>query len=99
MSPGHDGTFVPDDETGAALVGKVPPVHIDVWDRTKHNGAQLQMNILSIKVPVIGAINGPALTHADLAVQSDIVICTDTPCSPIRRTSKPACLCRATGSA
>jgi enoyl-CoA hydratase/carnithine racemase len=75
---GHTGTFVPDDDTGASLVGKVPPVHIDVWDRTKHNGAQLQMNILSIEAPVIGAINGPALTHADLAVQSDIVICTDT---------------------
>jgi enoyl-CoA hydratase/carnithine racemase len=74
---GREGEIVtPDDETGASLVGKVPPVDIDVWDWTLHNGQHLQMNILNIDVPVIGAVNGPALTHADLVVQSDIVICT-----------------------
>jgi enoyl-CoA hydratase/carnithine racemase len=74
---GHEGEVVtPDDDTGAALVGKVPPVDIHVWDWTLHNGAHLQMSILNIDVPVIGAVNGPALTHADLVVQSDIVICT-----------------------
>jgi enoyl-CoA hydratase/carnithine racemase len=68
---------VPTDQTGAALVGRVPPVDINVWDRTLHNGIHVQMGLLNIDVPVIGAINGPALTHADLVVQSDIVICTD----------------------
>jgi enoyl-CoA hydratase/carnithine racemase len=71
-------TVVPDDQTGAALVGHVPPVPINVWDTTLHNGAHIQLGLLNIDVPVIGAINGPALTHADLVVQSDIVICTDT---------------------
>jgi enoyl-CoA hydratase/carnithine racemase len=71
-------TVVSDDQTGAALVGHVPPVHINVWDTTLHNGAHIQLGLLNIDVPVIGAINGPALTHADLVVQSDIVICTDT---------------------
>jgi enoyl-CoA hydratase/carnithine racemase len=75
----HEGEIVtPTDETGASLVGKVPPVDIHLWDTTLHNGAQLQMNLLNIDCPVIGAVNGPALTHADLVVQSDIVICTDT---------------------
>jgi enoyl-CoA hydratase/carnithine racemase len=74
---GREGVVVPDDETGASLVGKVPPVDIHLWDTTMHNGIQLQMNLLNIDVPVIGAVNGPALTHADLVVQSDIVICTE----------------------
>jgi enoyl-CoA hydratase/carnithine racemase len=69
---------VPDEDTGAALVGRVPPVHINIWDTTLHNGAHLQLGLLNIDVPVIGAINGPALTHADLVVQSDIVICTES---------------------
>jgi enoyl-CoA hydratase/carnithine racemase len=74
---GREGEIVtPDDETGASLVGQVPPVDIAVWDWTLHNGQHLQMSILNIDVPVIGAVNGPALTHADLVVQSDIVICT-----------------------
>jgi hypothetical protein len=78
---GHEGEVViPDDETGASFVGKVPPVDISVWDWTLHNGQHLQMSILNIDVPVIGAVNGPALTHADLVVQSDI---TSRPgCSP-----------------
>jgi len=74
---GREGEVVtPTDEDGAKYVGKVPPVDIHLWDTTLHNGAQLQMNILNIDCPVIGAVNGPALTHADLVVQSDIVICT-----------------------
>jgi enoyl-CoA hydratase/carnithine racemase len=73
-----DNIVVPDDETGASLVGRVPPVDIKLWDTTLHNGAHIQMGLLNIDVPVIGAVNGPALTHADLVVQSDIVICTDT---------------------
>jgi enoyl-CoA hydratase/carnithine racemase len=69
-------SITPDDTTGADLVGRIPPVDIHVWDWVMHNGIQLQMGLLNIDVPVIGAVNGPALTHADLVVQSDIVICT-----------------------
>jgi enoyl-CoA hydratase/carnithine racemase len=74
--PGN--VVVPSDDTGATLAGRVPPVDIKTWDTTLHNGAHVQMGLLNIDVPVIGAVNGPALTHADLVVQSDIVICTDT---------------------
>jgi enoyl-CoA hydratase/carnithine racemase len=73
---GHEGVFVPDDETGAAVVGKVPPVDIHDWEWIQSAVAQMQLNILNIECPVIGAVNGPALSHADLVVQSDIVICT-----------------------
>ena len=76
MRPGE--VVTPADDAGASFAGRVPPVDISVWDWTLHNGAQLQMSILNIDVPVIGAVNGPALTHADLVVQSDMVICTDT---------------------
>jgi enoyl-CoA hydratase/carnithine racemase len=76
---GHeDEVITPTDDDGAGYVGRVPPVDIHQWDVTLHNSAHLQMNILNIDVPVIGAVNGPALTHADLVVQSDIVICADT---------------------
>src|ERR1700752_1174112 len=35
------------------------------------------MNLLDIEVPVIAAVNGPALIHAEIAVLSDIVIASD----------------------
>jgi enoyl-CoA hydratase/carnithine racemase len=72
-----NNVVVPDDDTGADLVGRVPAVDIHDWDTMLHNGNRLQMALLNIDVPVIGAINGPALTHSDLVLQSDIVICTD----------------------
>lgn len=58
-------------------VGRVPAGTAADWDQILHNGTQLQMNLLSIDVPVIAAVNGPALTHAELVVQSDVVLCTD----------------------
>lgn len=63
---------------GASLVGKVAPRHPSLWDFTQHNGTFLQMNLLSIEVPIIAAVNGPALTHAELLVQSDVVICAES---------------------
>jgi enoyl-CoA hydratase/carnithine racemase len=35
-------------------------------------------NLLNIDVPVIGAVNGPARIHAELAVLSDIVLAAET---------------------
>jgi enoyl-CoA hydratase/carnithine racemase len=35
------------------------------------------MNLLDIEVPVIAAVNGPALIHAEIPVLSDIVICSE----------------------
>lgn len=63
--------------TDASMVGQVPPTDPHDWEWIRSNGIWLQMNLLSIEVPVIGAVNGPALTHAELATQSDIVICSD----------------------
>lgn len=67
-----------DGNTGAALVGKVPPRDPNYWDHPYQNGKFIMMNLLSIECPVIGVVNGPALTHAELAVLSDIVLCSDT---------------------
>jgi len=53
----------------------VPPA---VWDSVLSHGRHLQENLLNIEVPVIGAINGPALYHSELALLSDIVLCSDT---------------------
>jgi enoyl-CoA hydratase/carnithine racemase len=68
--------------TGATFIGSetelgkpIPPL---LWDEVYHNCKHLQMNLLNIEVPVIAAVNGPALVHAELALLNDIVLCTDT---------------------
>jgi enoyl-CoA hydratase/carnithine racemase len=43
-----------------------------VWE-----GTRLLTSLLAIEVPVIAAINGPVDVHAELALLSDIVLCTD----------------------
>ena len=50
----------------------------DGWDKTYLEAKRLLQTLLEIGVPVIGAVNGPALVHAELAVLSDIVIASDT---------------------
>ena len=44
------------------------------WDPIYWNGKQLLMNLLNIEVPMISAVNGPALIHAEIAVLCDIVL-------------------------
>ena len=44
------------------------------WDRSYWEGKGLLMNLLDIEVPVIGAVNGPALIHSELPLLSDIVL-------------------------
>jgi enoyl-CoA hydratase/carnithine racemase len=46
-------------------------------DEGTYEARRLIDSLLRIGVPVIGALNGPAPVHAELAVLSDIVICTD----------------------
>jgi len=53
----------------------VPPL---VWDGVISHGRHLLDNLLNIEVPVIGAVNGPALYHSELALLSDIVLCSET---------------------
>lgn len=48
-----------------------------LWDHLYYDAKRLLMNHLDVEVPMIAAVNGPALIHAELAVLCDIVICSD----------------------
>jgi enoyl-CoA hydratase/carnithine racemase len=71
---GKHAAIEPDGES----VGKTPPVDPRAWDVTFTNGKFVEMNLLNISVPVIAAVNGPAYTHAELAVLADIVLASET---------------------
>lgn len=45
-----------------------------MWPRIHEEGLALLNNLLAIPVPMIAAVNGPALIHAELAVLCDIVL-------------------------
>jgi 6-oxocamphor hydrolase len=47
------------------------------WDAVVYEGRKLLMNLLDIEVPVISAVNGPALFHPEIAVLSDIVLASE----------------------
>lgn len=49
-----------------------------MWPRIQDEGLALLNNLLAIPVPMIAAVNGPALIHAELAVLCDIVLAADT---------------------
>ena len=48
------------------------------WDKIYWEGKRLLMNLLDIEVPMIAAVNGPALVHAEITVLCDIVLAADT---------------------
>lgn len=48
------------------------------WDVTWFEGRRMLTSLWDIDVPVIAAINGPALIHAELAVLSDVVLASPT---------------------
>ena len=48
-----------------------------MWPRIYEEGIALLRNLLDIPIPVIAAVNGPALIHAELAVLSDIVLAAE----------------------
>ena len=48
------------------------------WDRTYWEGKKLLTNLLDIEVPMISAINGPALRHSEIPLLCDIVLAADT---------------------
>ncbi len=52
-------------------------VRTTTWDHIYNDAKYLLMNHLNIEVPMIAAVNGPALIHAELAVLCDIVIASD----------------------
>ena len=48
-----------------------------MWPRIHDEGLALLQNLLNIPVPMVAAVNGPALIHAELAVLCDIVLAAD----------------------
>ena len=47
------------------------------WDKIYWEGKHLLMNLLDIEVPMISAINGPALRHSELPLLCDIVLAAE----------------------
>jgi enoyl-CoA hydratase/carnithine racemase len=47
------------------------------WDRIYWEGKRLLRTLLDIEVPVIGAVNGPATIHAELALLSEITLAAE----------------------
>lgn len=45
-----------------------------MWPRIYAEGVALLNNLLAVPVPMIAAVNGPALIHAEIAVLCDIVL-------------------------
>ena len=48
------------------------------WSQIIFEGQRLLNNLIAIEVPVIAAINGPALMHPEIPILSDITIAADT---------------------
>lgn len=48
----------------------------EYWYRLTREGGETLMNLLDIGVPVISAVNGPALIHSEIPVLADIVLAT-----------------------
>ena len=65
------------DDYCAAFEGTCPRRTPKTWDLTYWEGKRLLVNLLEIEVPIIGAVNGPALIHAEIPVMSDIVLASE----------------------
>ncbi len=50
----------------------------EYWYRISREGRDMLMNLLEIDVPVISAVNGPALIHSELPVLADVVLASET---------------------
>jgi enoyl-CoA hydratase/carnithine racemase len=48
------------------------------WDHVITDAKYLIMNHLDVEAPMIAAVNGPALIHAELALLCDIVLASET---------------------
>lgn len=57
--------------------GSFGEITSEAWNEIAARAHSLLFNLLSIRVPVIGAVNGPATIHAELALLSDIVIASE----------------------
>src|SRR6266851_2584203 len=68
--------------TGESFCANLPPqgssnIGSAAWDRVYNEGKHLLMNHLSIEVPMIAAVNGPAHRHAEIAILCDIVLAAE----------------------
>lgn len=54
--------------------GTVTPTQ---WDHAISEGVRLITGLLDIEIPVISAVNGPAIVHSELAVLADVVLAAD----------------------
>ena len=48
------------------------------WNQTYWEGKRILTSLLDIEVPMISAINGPALRHSEIPLLCDIVLASDT---------------------
>lgn len=70
---GPSGAFGAPDQLGRLTSEEWSPIRTGTHNMLIHG-------LLRIEVPVIAAVNGPALRHAELPLLSDIVIAADTAC-------------------
>jgi enoyl-CoA hydratase/carnithine racemase len=73
--------------TGEEFSGPAPSVEENLnthrqspeeWGELGWESKNLLFNMLAIDAPMIGAVNGPALRHAELPVMCDIVLASET---------------------
>lgn len=50
----------------------------EMWPRIYDEGVALLHNLLAVPVPMVAAVNGPALIHAEIAVLCDVVLAANT---------------------
>ena len=82
---GTGNAFCAEADAGGGRGVKVPHdgppaqygVKASTWDHIYNDAKYLLMNHLNIEVPMIAAVNGPALIHAELAVLCDIVLASE----------------------
>ena len=65
------------DDFCAELDTLPPPPGPKEWDKIYWEGKRLLTNFLDIEVPVIAALNGPALIHCEMPLLSDIVLASE----------------------
>ena len=64
----------PDPEANRAAHKMTP----DEWAELGWEAKNFHANLLAIDVPMISAVNGPAMRHAELPIMCDIVLASDT---------------------
>lgn len=70
--------------TGSNFVARRDPDEVvtdaslgDMWERMQQESLAMLEGLLAVPVPVICAVNGPALIHSELPVMCDVVLAAD----------------------